>query len=170
MASIGHIAVATATGRAFGRSSTRMYSLMFFLSFLSYLPDFDVIGFQFGIAYGDEWGHRGATHSIVFAVFVGLLSGFLGKYFQLSFWKMAIISILLVATHGALDAMTDGGKGIALLWPFDNTRYFFPWRFIPVAPIGFSFFSSWGWKVFSTEVMYFSPLLIYSCIPRFKKK
>src|SRR5215218_4220822 len=31
------------------------------------LPDVDVLGFQFGIRYGALWGHRGFTHSIVFA-------------------------------------------------------------------------------------------------------
>ncbi len=33
----------------------------------SVIPDFDVIGFRFGIRYGDFWGHRGFTHSLVFA-------------------------------------------------------------------------------------------------------
>src|SRR6266550_9619008 len=33
----------------------------------SAIPDFDVIGFRFGIRYGDFWGHRGFTHSLVFA-------------------------------------------------------------------------------------------------------
>jgi hypothetical protein len=33
----------------------------------SVIPDFDVIGFRFGIHYGDFWGHRGFTHSLVFA-------------------------------------------------------------------------------------------------------
>ena len=38
----------------------------------SVVPDFDVIGFRFGIRYGDSWGHRGFTHSLVFAA---LLAG-----------------------------------------------------------------------------------------------
>ncbi|MGD1082363.1 MAG: metal-dependent hydrolase, partial [Candidatus Sulfotelmatobacter sp.] len=33
----------------------------------SVVPDLDVIGFRFGIHYGDFWGHRGFTHSLVFA-------------------------------------------------------------------------------------------------------
>ena len=44
----------------------------------SVVPDLDVIGFYFGIPYGDLWGHRGLTHSLPFAgvlsaLFVGLL-------------------------------------------------------------------------------------------------
>src|SRR4249920_3641038 len=34
----------------------------------SVIPDLDVIGFHFGIHYGDFWGHRGFTHSLLFAV------------------------------------------------------------------------------------------------------
>src|SRR5579872_845956 len=47
---------------------------------------------------------------------------------------------VVTASHGVLDAMTDGGLGIAFFAPFDNTRYFFPFRPIKVSPIGFSFF------------------------------
>ena len=43
----------------------------------STIPDFDVIGFRFGIRYDDFWGHRGFTHSLVFAAALRL---------QLSSW------------------------------------------------------------------------------------
>ena len=33
----------------------------------SVIPDLDVIGFHFGIRYADFWGHRGFTHSLLFA-------------------------------------------------------------------------------------------------------
>src|SRR5579872_2169441 len=36
------------------------------------LPDLDVIGLKLGIPYADCLGHRGATHSIVFAAFLGV--------------------------------------------------------------------------------------------------
>lgn len=39
-------------------------------------------------------------------------------------------------SHGLLDAMTDGGRGIAFFSPFSNHRYFLPWRPIRVSPIG----------------------------------
>ena len=32
----------------------------------SVIPDLDVVGFRFGIRYGDFLGHRGFTHSLVF--------------------------------------------------------------------------------------------------------
>lgn len=42
----------------------------------SVLPDIDVIGFHFGIHYGDFWGHRGFTHSLPFAV---ILANFVAR-------------------------------------------------------------------------------------------
>ncbi|MHC4444672.1 MAG: hypothetical protein ACYTF1_17650 [Planctomycetota bacterium] len=44
---------------------------------------------------------------------------------------------MITASHGLLYALTDGGLGIALLSPFDTTRYFFGWIPIQVSPIGF---------------------------------
>ena len=46
-----------------------------------------------------------------------------------------------MASHGVLDALTDGGPGVAFLAPFDDTRYFFPWRPIRVSPLWRGFFS-----------------------------
>jgi len=43
---------------------------------------------------------------------------------------------LATASHGLLDALTDGGLGVAFFAPFDNHRYFLPWRPIHVSPIG----------------------------------
>src|SRR5271168_4339957 len=45
----------------------------------SVIPDADVIGFHFGVRYGDFWGHRGFTHSLLFAAILagaGVLVGF----------------------------------------------------------------------------------------------
>jgi inner membrane protein len=47
---------------------------------------------------------------------------------------------LSAASHGALDALTNGGLGIALLSPFSNERFFSPWRPILVSPISVSGF------------------------------
>jgi inner membrane protein len=47
-----------------------------------------------------------------------------------------------MGSHSVLDALTNGGLGVALLAPFDSTRYFFPVRPIQVWPIGVGRFSS----------------------------
>jgi inner membrane protein len=45
--------------------------------------------------------------------------------------------------------------GVAWLWPFENGRYFFPWRPIAVPPIGIrAFFSPWGWAVLKSELLW----------------
>ena len=44
-------------------------------SLLSLSPDLDVIGFSLGVKYEDEWGHRGATHSLVFSGVIGAAIG-----------------------------------------------------------------------------------------------
>ena len=36
-------------------------------AFCTIVPDFDVIGLAFGVSYGDVFGHRGFTHSLLFA-------------------------------------------------------------------------------------------------------
>jgi inner membrane protein len=66
-----------------------------------------------------------------------------------------IFFFLLSASHGILDAFTNGGLGIALLSPFDNMRYFFPWTPIIVSPIGMkAFFSKWGLAVIKSEILW----------------
>ena len=40
----------------------------------SILPDVDVVGFRFGIGYGDFCGHRGFTHSLLFAGVIATLA------------------------------------------------------------------------------------------------
>ena len=49
--------------------------------------------------------------------------------------------------------MTDGGLGVAFFAPFDDTRYFFPFRPIKVSPIGLSFFSARGLDVIWSEFL-----------------
>jgi inner membrane protein len=74
-----------------------------------------------------------------------------------------------MATHGVLDAFTDGGQGIALFWPFSNQRYFAPWTPIPVAPIGMGMLSQRGLHVILTELALFSPLFLLAVMRRKRK-
>ncbi len=47
------------------------------LAILSAAPDVDVIGFHYGIAYGAQLGHRGFTHSILFAAIAAFVAPFI---------------------------------------------------------------------------------------------
>src|SRR5262245_51013946 len=139
MASIGHIAVGMAAGKLHGGRALRAQALF---AALSMLPDVDVIGFKLGVRYADPWGHRGASHSLFAAALVALACAALARLVRAPPARVAAFAFVTVASHGLLDALTNGGLGVALLWPFDLTRYFAPWRPIPVAPIGARFFSS----------------------------
>ena len=166
MASVGHVAVGIAAARAFqraGRPPTWRSALSW--SALSLLPDADVIGFSLGVRYGDPWGHRGATHSLAAAVMAGAAVGLVAPRFDRPFRRTALFAIAVLASHGLLDTLTDGGLGAALLWPFDLTRSFAPWRPIPVAPIGFAFLSPRGLMISLTELVLFAPLLMYGLRP-----
>ena len=105
----------------------------------SLIPDADVIGFEVGVPYEHLFGHRGITHSLLFAVLFSLSMTLL--LFRDARWakirgRIAVYLFLITASHGLFDAMTDGGLGIALFAPIDNTRYFLPIRAVHVSPIG----------------------------------
>jgi inner membrane protein len=100
----------------------------------SVIPDLDAVGFHFGIHYGDFWGHRGFTHSLVFAALVaGVVALAIFGRGITGIGRFALFGylFLVTASHGVLDAMTDGGLGVAFFSPFDNKRYFLPWMRIP---------------------------------------
>ncbi len=154
---------------------------LFFVIISSILPDLDVLGFRFGIAYGDLWGHRGLTHSLFFAVIWALLLWALLRssvdYKQTPFLsKTGFIAIIILflstASHGLLDAMTNGGLGVAFFSPFDNTRYFLPWQPIQVSPIGIrDFFSVYGLRVILSELIWIGlPCLFFLTIITIKNR
>jgi inner membrane protein len=123
----------------------------------SVIPDIDVIGFPFGIRYGDFWGHRGFTHSLFFAallVSAVVLLGFRSGLPTMSRTMLWTYLFLATASHGVLDAVTDGGLGVAFFSPFSNRRYFLPWRPIRVSPIGIErLFTARGIAVLESEFL-----------------
>jgi len=168
MPSIGHIAVGAAAGRIYGRKlpPEHLARAMVLLSAASLLPDADGIAFRLGIAYGAPFGHRGATHSLAAAALIGVLTGLVGRAFGWPTGRTTLLATVVAASHGLLDTMTDGGLGIALLWPFSNERFFAPWRPIPVAPIGLGMLSQRGLSVLAFELAFFSPLFLFAFWPR----
>ncbi len=123
------------------------------------IPDLDVIGFRFGVHYGDFWGHRGFTHSLLFAfvltTIVAIAAVFRKDVAGVSRWPLSLYLFIASASHGVLDPMTDGGLGVAFFSPFDNHRYFFPWRPVRVSPIGITrFFSARGFAVLESEFVW----------------
>ena len=125
----------------------------------SILPDADVVGFAFGVEYGDLLGHRGLSHSLFFAALWSLLvvsSEYSGLMkFPRRWWSLVGLFFLVTTSHGILDALTNGGLGVAFFSPFDSARYFFPWRPISVSPVGVGrFFSGQGVAILASEMQY----------------
>lgn len=154
VATIGHFAIACVGARALRRSGESSLRTLATLSVLSFLPDIDVLG-RYRAPRDAIWAHRGATHSLVVAVLAAAMATRLHGSRR---WRtFACVAAIVAVSHGCLDAMTDGGRGIALLWPWTSHRYFFPWRLIPVAPLGADLLSSRGLRVLAWEIVAFSP-------------
>ena len=158
------------------------------------LPDIDVISFAFGIRYEDMFGHRGFTHSFFFAALAGLVAAVktlgpaeagayepakAGPYenegaLGVGSWELGVLWIwftAITASHGLLDAFTNGGRGIAFFAPFSNHRYFFPWLPIQVSPIGVGFFSPRGLRVLANESLWiWAPSAIMAAFARMLRR
>lgn len=122
-----------ALGVALGTTRFPVRLLLFGL-FCAVLPDLDVIGFRLGVRYADVLGHRGFSHSLLFALAVGVVGALIAPWLHSSRIAAFMLGFLAVTSHIALDALTDGGLGVAVFWPVDQTRYFFDWRPIRVSP------------------------------------
>ncbi len=169
MASIGHIAVGMAAGRLLQTRidpSVNARRWMAALAILSMVPDLDVIGFWLGVEYEDPFGHRGATHSIAFAVIAGLIGAALAKPLKMKPLSLGLLVGGVMLTHPLLDMLTNGGLGCALFWPANNERLFFPVTPIPVAPLGLGMLSKTGFLVVLVECVLFAPLFLYVTWPR----
>ena len=155
-----HVAVPLSLGLGLGRHIVPGRVLLLGCLF-AIAPDIDVIGFKLGVSYYSPWGHRGFTHSIAFALFCGLLATFYLRHPGTHRMVAFLFLVLSMFSHGLLDAMTYGGLGIGLWWPFSDDRVFLPWRHLPVSPIGIKrFFNHWGMYVIRREaVLIWLPLL-----------
>jgi inner membrane protein len=122
------------------------------------LPDADAAMFAVGVPYEHILGHRGIMHSLPFAAALSLVV--VAAAFRASRWnglraRLLLVFFLAAASHGVLDAMTDGGRGIAFFAPFSGARFFLPLRPILTSPISPRQFISWyGVAVLRNEAMW----------------
>src|SRR5262245_26046091 len=145
-----HAIVGLGLGKVF--TSRRMPPLFWVLAgLLPMVPDFDSF---FTYRYGSTLGHRGFTHSLSFALVLGLVAATLTfRRFRVSLWDLWGFFFVLTASHGILDAFTNGGFGIPLFWPFDSARYG-PWGPIQVSDIGFEIPNPRTSRTVRTEVLW----------------
>lgn len=122
---------------------------------IAMLPDLDVMAFKFGIAYGNVFGHRGFTHSLLFAFILPTLALLFHRQLKASMvriWSFLFISLL---SHSLLDSVTTGGKGVGWLWPWNDERFFAPWQVIKVAPFRLTaYLEPYGQAVIMSELLW----------------
>jgi inner membrane protein len=173
---ITHSVIAGSSAYGFGSGKE---SLKFWLLSVgcSLLPDADVIGYRWlYIPYHDFFGHRGFFHSPFFAALLSILMvcTFYRKegVFSNQWWKYFFYFFVLTASHGILDAMTNGGLGIALLSPITNNRYFLPWTPLEVSPLSIKgFLSHRGLTVLMSELIWiWVPCFIIIIFLKIKRK
>lgn len=138
------------------------------------LPDADVLAFALHIPYADAFGHRGASHSLLFACVLAALAAVWAFFGSGRPWsavsrqprlaptqrgptlastvQAATFVFICAASHPLLDAMTSGGLGVALAWPWSEQRFFAPWRPIRVSPFAPQFFSARGIATLLSEL------------------
>ena len=150
-------AVSTAAGFRYANLSLKLLVLSVVCSII---PDADVFGYHWlYIPSNHFFGHRGFFHSPFFAA---LFSIFIVTIFyrkEVTFskqWRSYVLYFFILTTsHGILDALTNGGQGIALLSPVSNQRYFFPWTPVEVSPLNIkAFFSQRGLTVLKNEMIW----------------
>jgi inner membrane protein len=128
------------------------------------LPDLDVVGFSFGVNYASMLGHRGFSHSVLFAFALGLLAFLAAPLLKAKRGTAFAAIFCAVCSHILLDAATTGGLGVAIFWPFDETRRFLPWRPILVSPFSPErFFSSRGVDILLSELRWvWAPCAVFA--------
>ena len=153
---IGHCALGATLGKLL-LPERRYWPYWLLAAACAFLPDADVIGFKFHVAYASLWGHRGLSHSLLAAAVVatGAVLGVRGRPGAPAAGRLWLLLFLATASHGMLDAMTTGGEGVAFFSPFDTERYFFGLRPIAVSPIGVKkFVGEWAARVLRSEVQW----------------
>lgn len=116
------------------------------------LPDADVLAFALHVPYADSFGHRGASHSLLFATLLAALAALLHARLRATALQAAAFVGISALSHPLLDAFTSGGLGVALWWPWSGERLFAPWRPIRVSPFAGQFFSARGLATVLSEL------------------
>ncbi len=145
-----HAAVGLALGRlCFARRMP--VSFWALAGLLPIVPDLDAFS---DAPYGTALGHRGFTHSLCFALVLGFVSAVATfRYFKVNVWTLGSFFFAIIATHGLLDALTNGGEGIPFFWPASDYR-FGPWGPIHVADIADEFPNPWRSRAIRTELLW----------------
>jgi inner membrane protein len=154
---MSHAVVASSLGAAGAPDRPMPARYWVALAVVAMLPDADVVIYPLGLNAPHILGHRGLTHSLPFAAIVAALLVrllFRAREWHSSWPRLWLLYFLAIASHGLLDALTNGGQGIAFLAPLSGGRWHAPWTPILVSPIGVNaFLSEYGLRVLQNEML-----------------
>ena len=133
---VSHVLVAGAASVLFrpGRRVPRRYWIA--AALVATIPDIDILFVALGTRYRGMWGHRGITHSFLFALAAAAAAAFWVRRRDRSMpvGRLFTVMLLAAASHGFLDGLMASGVGVAFFAPFSAARYTLPWRPIRVPP------------------------------------
>ena len=151
---VSHAAVPLAIGLGLGRRAVSGRLLAAGVV-AAMLPDLDVLAFRAGIAYADQFGHRGFSHSLLLAFLLAVVAALFAERLRAARLTAFLFVLAAMASHGLLDMLTNGGLGVAWLWPFSDRRFFFPVQPIQVAPLGLHrLLGPAGTRVLTSELLW----------------
>jgi membrane-bound metal-dependent hydrolase YbcI (DUF457 family) len=139
-------------------SRSRQWKLLLIGAFLAVSPDFDYALNLMRIS-GGGW-HHGFTHSIAFAVLLGLITVVISREWSV---RSFILFSGAAVSHTLLDYLITESYGVALWWPFTDHRY--KLRF--PNPIDYTWSDASIWeasvdvlKITLVEFLIFAPILL----------
>ena len=160
---VAHALIAASIGAALDRKSS-LWKLLCLSALLGVCPDFDYLLNVLRIGRGG-W-HHGFTHSIVFALFVGVLTALVFG------WRSVhgfIVFSAATVSHTLFDYVMTESRGVALWWPFTDRRY----RLRVRNPIDYTWDDSSFWhavpdilQICFIELIVFTPVLLLVILVR----
>jgi inner membrane protein len=142
------------------------------------IPDLDVLtGPLFQIPHTHDFGHRGASHTLLFALLLASVAMLRAGALRAPPLTAFLFLALATVSHSLADMLTQGGKGIMILWPLEDARFKFLLHPIEASPVGMKAFETGViWQVLLSEtlwlllpaalVAFFTRLAIKSAAPR----
>jgi len=106
-------------------------SFVIFAALSAVLPDIDLLAYVFNVNESEFFGHRGFTHSVVFAFLAAAAIAFFYARKKSGWLKAFLVFLAASLSHSFFDALSDTAVGVAFFLPFFEVRLLFSWR--PIA-------------------------------------
>lgn len=155
---VAHSLIGATVATAVDKDSGVRWRILCLSALLGVCPDFDYVLNWLHVGSGG-W-HHGFTHSFVFAFFLGALVSLATGSRSINRF---IVFSAAVASHPLLDFLMTESGGVALWWPFTDSRY----KLGAQTVIDYSWSSTSFWnaavdilRISLIELIIFGPLLL----------